>query len=49
MKHLCTCLNANQLLFGSQTKKLIIFTALVKDKDLADELQRDFFLHKWVI
>lgn len=49
MKHLYTCLNANQLLFGSQTKILIILTALVKDKEPVDELQRDFILHKWVI
>lgn len=49
MKHLYACLNANQFLFSSQTKILIIPTTLLKDKDPADELQRDFILHKWVI
>lgn len=49
MKHLYACLNANQFLFSSQTKILIIPTTLLKDKDPVDELQRDFILHKWVI
>lgn len=49
MKHLYACLNANQFLFSSQTKILIILTTLLKDKDPVDELQRDFILHKWVI
>lgn len=49
MKHLYACLNANQFLFSSQTKILIILTTLLKDKDPVDELQWDLILHKWVI
>lgn len=49
MKHLYACLNANQFLFSSLTKILIIPTTLLKDKNPVDDLQRDFILHKWVI
>lgn len=34
---------------AARPKLLIILIALVKDKEFADELQRDFLLYKWVI
>lgn len=49
MKYLYTYWNANQLSFESQAKILIILSALVKDKEPADELQKDFVLHKRVL